>query len=201
MRSAPPRCRAGALRAKRQRKIWPAIPTLPQGCPCSTIGDTGLNFRVRNGIGCTPCAIITGQTGGPSHTPRRAQRTADAAYRDRVDAVPTESSATFMSSDDWASQSSKASLAKKPIGRLVRVSFTHCCACTPRLSTRWSSWVLQGKFISRGASRLDAFSGYPVRTWLPSHAAGATTGAPEVRPSRSSRTKDSSSQLSCAHSR
>ncbi len=26
----------------------------------------------------------------------------------------------------------------------------------------------RGCFILRGASRLDAFSGYPVRTWLPS---------------------------------
>jgi len=46
----------------------------------------------------------------------------------------------------------------------------------------------------RGASRLDAFSGYPVRTWPPGGAAGATTGPPEVRPSRSSRTRDSASQ-------
>ena len=42
--------------------------------------------------------------------------------------------------------------------------------------------------ILRWASHLDAFSGYPFRTWLPGGAAGATTGTPEVRPSRSSRT-------------
>ena len=52
-----------------------------------------------------------------------------------------------------------------------------------------------------GASRLDAFSGYPFRTWLPSYAAGATTGALEVRPSRSSRTRDKSPQVSYAHTR
>ena len=50
-------------------------------------------------------------------------------------------------------------------------------------------------------SRLDAFSVYLIRTWLPSRAIGMTTGAPEVRPSRSSRTKDSSHQISCAHDR
>ena len=33
-------------------------PTLPQGCPCSTIGACGLNFRVRYGTGCTPTARI-----------------------------------------------------------------------------------------------------------------------------------------------
>jgi hypothetical protein len=58
-----------------------------------------------------------------------------------------------------------------------------------------------GSLILEGASRLDAFSAYPVRTWLPSCAPGGTTGAPAVRPSRSSRTKDSSPQTSCARDR
>jgi hypothetical protein len=43
-------------------------------------------------------------------------------------------------------------------------------------------------------SRLDAFSSSPVRTWLPSDAARATTGAPAVRPPRSSRTRGSPPQ-------
>ena len=76
-----------------------------------------------------------------------------------------------------------------------------CSAYTSGLSTSWSTRALQGELVLRGASHLDAFSGYPVRPWLPGHAAGATTGTPEGRPSRSSRTKDSSSQLSYAHSR
>src|SRR6478736_5070100 len=62
------------------------------------------------------------------------------------------------------------------------------------------SYIL-GNLILRGASRLDAFSAYPVRTWLPSDAPGGTTGTPAERPSRYSRTKDSSSQISCAHDR
>jgi hypothetical protein len=57
-----------------------------------------------------------------------------------------------------------------------------------------------GDLISRRASHLDAFSAYPCRTWLTSRAAGATTGTPEVRPPRSSRTRGSSSQISYAHS-
>ncbi len=57
-----------------------------------------------------------------------------------------------------------------------------------------------GGLILGWASHLDAFSAYPVRTWLTSRAAGATTGTPEVRPSRSSRTRDSSPQASCARS-
>ena len=52
----------------------------------------------------------------------------------------------------------------KPFERLVPVSFTCCHASTPGLSTWWSSTVLMRDLVSRGASRLDAFSGYPVRT-------------------------------------
>jgi hypothetical protein len=93
----------------------------------------------------------------------------------------------------------------KPHGRLVRVSFTPYSASTPRLSTWSSPTGLQG--IAPGKSHLE--EGFPLicfqrlsfRTSLPGHAAGATTGAQEVRPSRSSRTKDGSSQISCAHTR
>src|SRR5512135_2873158 len=64
-------------------------------------------------------------------------------------------------------------------------------ASTPSLSTSWSSRGLEGPcgpgyLVLRPASRLDAFSGYPFRTWLPGYALGRTTGAPEVRPTRSS---------------
>ena len=52
----------------------------------------------------------------------------------------------------------------KPFERLVPVSFTHCCASTPGLSTWSSSTVLKGVLVSRWVSRLDAFSGYPVHT-------------------------------------
>ena len=89
----------------------------------------------------------------------------------------------------------------KPNGRLVLVSFTHYCAFTSSLSTRWSFWALQGDLILERASRLYAFSGYHNRTSLPSRALGRTTGTQEVRPSRSSRTKDSPPQISYAHSR
>src|SRR5665213_1856958 len=94
----------------------------------------------------------------------------------------------------------------KPNGRLVLVSYTHYCASTSSLSTRWSSWALHfpfglGDLILERASRLYAFSGYHNRTSLPSCALGRTTGTQEVRPSRSSRTKDSPLQISYAHSR
>ena len=52
----------------------------------------------------------------------------------------------------------------KSIEQLVPVSYTSYNASTPGLSTWWSSTALKGHLVSRGASRLDAFSGYPVRT-------------------------------------
>jgi len=51
-----------------------------------------------------------------------------------------------------------------------------------------------GMLVLGRDSRLDAFSGSPVRTWLPSGAAPATTGTPAVRPPRSSRTRGSPPQ-------
>ena len=62
-----------------------------------------------------------------------------------------------------------------------------------------SYFFRMGHLISRGASRLDAFSVYPVPTWLLCHGLGRPADAPAVGPSRSSRTKDGSSQISCAH--
>ena len=62
-----------------------------------------------------------------------------------------------------------------------------------------SYFFRMGYLILRGASRLDAFSVYPFRTWLPGRRLGSLTDAPAARPSRSSRTKDSSSQISYAH--
>ena len=62
-----------------------------------------------------------------------------------------------------------------------------------------SYFFRMGYLILGGASRLDAFSVYPFRTWLPGHELGCSTGTPAVRPSRSSRTKDSSLQISYAH--
>ena len=86
---------------------------------------------------------------------------------------------------------------------LVTVSYMCYHTSTSALSTSSSSrgltGLLQGYLILRGASRLDAFSVYPFPTWLLGHAPGGTTDTPEVSPSRSSRTKDSSSQISYAH--
>ena len=58
----------------------------------------------------------------------------------------------------------QGSLKIKPIERLGPISCTRCRASTFGLSTWWSSTALKGNLVLREASRLDAFSGYPVRT-------------------------------------
>src|ERR1700735_5917140 len=93
----------------------------------------------------------------------------------------------------------------KPNGLLVTVSSAHYCTYTSVLSTWWSTTALLtlrlGNLISRKVSRLYAFSAYPDQTSLPSYATGVTTGSQEVCSSRSSRTKDNPSKISCAHHR
>ena len=77
--------------------------------------------------------------------------------------------------------------------------------CTPGLSTWSSSRSLRtysaGNLVLEGASRLDAFSAYPVPTWLPDDALSRTAGTPEVGPPQSSRTRGDAPQVSHAHGR
>ena len=58
--------------------------------------------------------------------------------------------------------------------------------------------LLMRSLISGRASRLDAFSVYPFRMRLSGRATGVTTGTPLIRPLRSSRTRSSFPQTSCA---
>ena len=51
----------------------------------------------------------------------------------------------------------------KPFERLVPVGCGRYRPSTSGLSTWWSSTALKRDLVLRGASRLDAFSGYPVR--------------------------------------
>src|SRR5690606_7201547 len=81
----PRTARGGSGVAKRIRQR----PTLPHGFPCSTIGDEGLNFRVRDGNGWNPLSIATGKT--VSHPPRCISTT----FESRLAARPSRlSSAT-----------------------------------------------------------------------------------------------------------
>ena len=141
---------------------------------CTIVAVMMLNFRVRDGYGCVHHAIATRSSRDPSKPD-----------------MPSLLLALFQS---WPSPrpistaplSASLRLHSRPIYLVVFEG--------PYLSP-------MGGLISEGASRLDAFSAYPVRTWLPSCATGVTTGAPSVRPPRSSRTRGSSPQTSCAHDR
>src|SRR5699024_5418167 len=87
------------------------------------------------------------------------------------------------------------------LDRLVTVSSIHYCTSTSALSTSFSLRGLtlaMGYLILRWASRLDAFSVYPLPAWLLCHRLDNLTDPPAASPSRSSRTKDSSSQISYA---
>jgi hypothetical protein len=128
-----PRNASGGVRRAKIRRR----PTLPGGLPPSTIGAGGLNCRVRDGNGCDSAAMATGNllsiAGSPTRTPERAR-------------------ALFI----------------QALGRLVPVSSTRCRAYTSGLSTWWSRHGPYqvdpvGALILERASRLDAFSGYPVR--------------------------------------
>jgi hypothetical protein len=61
--------------------------------------------------------------------------------------------------------------------------------------------ISAGNLVLEGASRLDAFSAYPVPTWLPDDAPSGTAGTPEVGPPQSSRTRGDAPQASYAHGR
>src|ERR671912_1512478 len=106
----------------------------------STMGAEAFNGRVRDGIGF----------GAPRLDHRTGQdQTASTGPSSRV----------FR-----PAQRAGITRAIKPIERLVPVGSTRRRAYTPGLSTWSSSTALKGVLVSRGVSRLDAFSGYPVRT-------------------------------------
>ena len=96
------------------------------------MGDEALNFRVRNGFGCTRLSLDTKEI--------------SKYIIDRDEEVPFEN---------------------KTHGLLVSVSSTPHSAYTSDLSTvvyLGPSDLRLGALISRQASRLDAFSGYPFHT-------------------------------------
>ena len=123
----------------------PGSDLLSQGLSHSTIGAEEFNGRVRDGIGFRLLARTT----------RPAK---DKGYE--ASGTPSKAFKVFAHDALWTLKMR----AIKPIERLVPVSYTHYCASTSGLSTWSSSTVLKGMLVLRWVSRLDAFSGYPVRT-------------------------------------
>src|SRR5215813_2166873 len=122
----------------------------------STIGAEGFHGRVRDGIGCL--APRYGHQAGdtPGWGGMRVVRCAgevSARLRARVLALHA-----------GGCRRNRVAPAIKPIERLVPVSCAGCPASTSGLSTWWSTTALKRDLVLRRVSRLDAFSGYPVRT-------------------------------------
>lgn len=126
----------------------PGSDLLSQGLSHSTIGAEEFNGRVRDGIGLRLFARTT----------RPAK---DKEYEASDLCLATSAS---HSGQGLAALWTLKMRAIKPIERLVPVSCMHYCTSTSGLSTWWSSTVLKGMLVLRWVSRLDAFSGYPVRT-------------------------------------
>jgi hypothetical protein len=153
-------------------------PTLPGACAPSTIGAGGLNFSVRNGKRCIPAAMTAQVVEVPA-----------ARVYERVQ--PSK----LHSSSRRCSKSRPRAISTAPLSALLRV---HVPPIDVVIFHGPYSLEGMGGLISRWASRLDAFSGYPIQAWLSSGALGRTTATPEACSSRSSRTRDDSSQTSNA---
>ncbi len=143
-------------------------PTLPGGLPPSTIGAGRLNFRVRDGNGCDPVAMAT------DTCCQRVRTRGLQSKHERFNPSPRPISTS----------------------RLNTLPCLHLWPINVMVSSRALLRYRMGALILERVSHLDAFSGYPFRRWLICNALGRTTDTPELRPSRSSRTRDSLPQHS-----
>jgi hypothetical protein len=133
----------------------------------STIGAEGFDGRVRNGIGFSPPARATRPAKHRNRGNRGVGQQGNGVCRLPYCPIPLFPAVlVFPCLTMSAAFRGGNGLMRviKPNERLVPVSFTRCRASTPGLSTWWSTTALQGELVLRWASRLDAFSGYPVRT-------------------------------------
>ena len=136
-RRAAPKGGSGFVCSMKNRRR----PTLPGGCPPSTIGAERLNCSVRNGKRCLPFAM---------HHRNFARRS-----------VELEN----CTGQVWGNRTKKHPSSPRTIstGQLRPLLDFHCRPIN--LVVYQGSYSLKGmgEFISRTASRLDAFSGYPFR--------------------------------------
>ena len=160
-------------------------PTLPHPPECSTIGAVGLSYRVRKGNRAFPQRYDhrNNHTKTVPHHTHRVQgsdtihnttppptpptkRALPAATRGAVNQPPSGREHTSKHTNQ---QPVLYAYFDKVIDQLVPVSSTRYRASTSGLSTQSSLGGLthpkvHGYLISKQASRLDAFSGYPFPT-------------------------------------
>jgi hypothetical protein len=128
----------------------------------STIGAEGFHGRVRDGIGCW--APRYGHQAGNCLSPRRrgglsCDKRKCLLEDCAIGIAPGSCRYARRCPAEGCSAGDQAS-----VERLVPVSCAGCPASTSGLSTWWSSTALKRDLVLRRVSRLDAFSGYPVRT-------------------------------------
>ena len=155
------------------------LPILPGRFQPSTFGVCELNYRVRHGYGCILTAIATESL---------RVSVLSKLYRRKVfrRLLPLSRACEIQVKTRPISTASLQPLRafhSQPINLIV---------------FKGSYSLLMRSLISGRASRLDAFSVYPFRMRLSSRATGVTTGTPLIRPLRSSRTRSSLPQTSCA---
>ena len=151
----------------------------------STIGAGGLNFRGRNGNGCFPSAVVTRQflRLPIASCPDRCRCARAAAYA-RIrpaacahrDPVCRPLQPAMLQPAPVSHEPRRARRVSEKYGQAARAISTgrlNMLPCVDRqpINQLFSLGPLgasraRGWFILRKASHLDAFSGYPVRTWL-----------------------------------
>ena len=133
-------------------------PTLPHPPRCSTISANRLSYRVRNGTGRFPIAI------NHRHNIRNNTPTTHKPWGAAPDTAQQTRTTKFFSDNTHASPNTP----HKRVVNIGQISTSHLTttymASSPGLSTPSSLGNLKRNLISKQASRLDAFSGYPSRT-------------------------------------
>ena len=156
------------------------LPILPGRFQPSTFGVCELNYRVRHGYGCILTAIATESLRVSVLSKLYRRKVFPKGSRHLVALVKFKLRPRPIST---ASLQPLRAFHSQPINLIV---------------FKGSYSLLMRSLISGRASRLDAFSVYPFRMRLSSRATGVTTGTPLIRPLRSSRTRSSLPQTSCA---
>ncbi len=151
-----------ALWAKKK----PGNDLLSHGLCRSTIGAGGLNFRVRNGNGWDPSAMVTRQFDFSNWWPTPVSAGCR-GWEELWLSCPGSRLLSYLLKGivrEYGQASRKISTGRlNTLPHLDRQPIDQIFSLVPSVSL-----LEMGCLILRKASHLDAFSGYPVRTWLPS---------------------------------
>ncbi len=139
---------------------------LSRGLSPSTIGAAVLNFRVRDGTGCFTCAMTTKPRKSPCRLSCYARKRRGG--RQRMCVATRLCFQSTLSNSRSVYAFGLICLSVTGSNQAYRAISTGQLNALLRLHLRPIDVVVfhgpQGDLVLRGASRLDAFSGYPVRS-------------------------------------